>query len=112
MSKAQCPFEWYEMERTLSLLALGSGQSPVRGVVPDIRAYLDERVDDSYVGTGIKHFVKVCLSVDQLQLVELFIILKEKRLVSRTLVSPFNSEKHTLSLMVSARRVKRKLANK
>lgn len=41
------------------------------------RAYLYERVDDSYIRTGVEHFVEVGLPVDKFQLVELLIVLKE-----------------------------------
>lgn len=41
-------------------------------------SYLDQRVDNSYVGAGVEHFVEVGLPVDQFQLVELFIVLGEK----------------------------------
>lgn len=51
--------------------------APVCGVPRDICTYLDERVDDSYVGTGVEHFVEVGLSVDELQLVELLVVLEE-----------------------------------
>lgn len=44
--------------------------------------YLDERVDDSYVRTGVEHFVEVGLPVDELQLVELLIVLQEDSHVS------------------------------
>lgn len=52
--------------------------APVCGVLQDIRAYLDERVDNSYVRTGVEHFVEVGLPVDEFQLVELLIVLEEK----------------------------------
>lgn len=48
------------------------------GVLQRIEAYLNERVDDSYVRTGVEHFVEVRLPVDELQLVELLIVLEEK----------------------------------
>lgn len=41
-------------------------------------AYLNERVDDSNVRTGIEHFVEIGLSVDKFQLVELLIVLVER----------------------------------
>lgn len=44
----------------------------------DIWAYLDERVDNSYIRTGVEHFVEVGLPVDKFQLVELLIVLDEK----------------------------------
>lgn len=40
-------------------------------------AHLDERVDHTNVGTGVKHFVEACFSVHQLQLVELLVVLAE-----------------------------------
>ncbi len=56
--------------------------APVCGVLQEIGSYLDERVDDSYVRTGVEHFVKVGLSVDKFQLVELLIVLKEKSVLA------------------------------
>lgn len=50
----------------------------VSGVQQDRRVYLNERVDDSYVRTGVEHFVEVGLPVDEFQLVELLIVLQEK----------------------------------
>lgn len=52
--------------------------APVCGVLQDIRAYLNERVDNSHIRTGGEHFVEVGLPVDEFQLVELFIVLEEK----------------------------------
>lgn len=40
-------------------------------------AHLDERVDHTNVGAGVKHFVEACFSVHQLQLVELLVVLAE-----------------------------------
>lgn len=40
--------------------------------------YLDERVDNSNIRTGVEHFVEVGLPVDKFQLVELLIVLQEK----------------------------------
>lgn len=37
--------------------------------------YLDKRVDNTNVGTGVEDLVEPRLSVDQLQLVKLFVIL-------------------------------------
>ena len=54
----------------------------VCGVLQDIRAYLNQRVDNSYVRTGVEHFVEVGLPVDELQLVELLIVLEQKNHVS------------------------------
>ncbi len=54
-------------------------RAPVCGVLQEISAYLNERVDDSYVRTGVEHFVEVGLPVDEFQLVELLIVLKEKK---------------------------------
>lgn len=59
-------------------LLTGSSECPCNCVLENIRAYLDEGVDNSYVGTGIEHLVEVGLPVDQFQLVELLIILEEK----------------------------------
>ena len=51
-------------------------------------SYLDEWVDHSDVRAGVENLVKVGLSVDQLQLVELLIILEEqKKVISRWSVS-------------------------
>lgn len=48
------------------------------GALQDIWAYLDERVDNSYIRTGVEHFVEVGLPVDEFQLVEFLIVLEEK----------------------------------
>lgn len=56
--------------------------APVCGVLQDIRTYLNERVDNSYVRTGVEHFVEVGLPVDKFQLVELLIILEEKTMLA------------------------------
>ena len=45
-----------------------------------MEAHLDQWVDHANVGTGVKHFAEACLSVDQLQLVELLVILAENSL--------------------------------
>ncbi len=37
--------------------------------------HLDKRVDYTNIGTGIEDFAEPCLSVDQLQLVELLVVL-------------------------------------
>lgn len=42
-------------------------------------AHLDQRVDDTDIGTGGKDLVEACLSVDQLQLVKLLVILLEEK---------------------------------
>lgn len=52
------------------------------GVLQDIRPYLNERVDNSYVRTGVEHFVKVGLPVDKFQLVELLIVLEEETVLA------------------------------
>lgn len=46
--------------------------------VQNVRPYLDEWVDDSYVRTRVEHFVEVGLPVDEFQLVELLIVLQEE----------------------------------
>lgn len=56
--------------------------APVCGVLQDTRAYLNERVDNSYIRTGVEHFVEVRLPVDKFQLVELLIVLKEKNMLA------------------------------
>lgn len=42
-------------------------------------AHLDERVDHTDIGAGIEDLVEPRLSVDQLQLVELLVVLWEKK---------------------------------
>lgn len=37
--------------------------------------HLDKRVDYTNIGTGVEDFIEPCLSVDQLQLVELLVVL-------------------------------------
>lgn len=49
----------------------------IHHVLRDGRTYLNEWVDDSYIRTGVEHFVEVGLPVDKFQLVELLIILEE-----------------------------------
>lgn len=57
-------------------------------------SYLDEWVDDSDVGAGVEDLVEVGLSVDQLQLVELLIVLKEeKQVISSREVFPWNDSR-------------------
>lgn len=56
--------------------------APVCGLFQDFRAYLNERVDDSNIRTGVEHFVEVCLPVDKFQLVELLIILEERTMLA------------------------------
>lgn len=58
--------------------------APVCGVLQDIRAYLNERVDNSNIRTGIEHFVEVGLPVDKFQLVELLIVLEEKTMLAHS----------------------------
>lgn len=41
--------------------------------------HLDQRVYHPHVGTGIEHLVEASLSVDQLQLVELLVVLRERK---------------------------------
>lgn len=51
------------------------GIVPASGREP---THLDQRVDDTNIGTGIEDFAESRLSVDQLQLVELLVILEQK----------------------------------
>lgn len=44
-------------------------------------AHLDKGVDHTDIGTGIEDLVEPCLSVDQLQLIELLVILQERQRV-------------------------------
>lgn len=48
--------------------------APAPGLEP---THLDQRVDDTNIGTGIEDFAESRLSVDQLQLVELLVILEQ-----------------------------------
>lgn len=79
----RCRCKWHDLEWISSLLCSKIKQqvsrgAPVCGASQDMRAYLNERVDDSHVRTGVEHFVEVRLSVDELQLVELFVVLEER----------------------------------
>lgn len=62
--------------------SLTNQSAPVCGASQYAMAYLNERVDDSNVRTGVEHFVEVGLPVDEFQLVELLIVLQEKNPVS------------------------------
>lgn len=59
--------------------SLTNHSAPVCRASQYAMAYLNERVDDSNVRTGVEHFVEVGLPVDEFQLVELLIVLQEEK---------------------------------
>ena len=74
--------EWISSLLCRKIKRQADQSAPVCGVLQDIRAYLDEWVDNSYIRTGVEHFVEVGLPVDEFQLVELLIILEEKTMLA------------------------------
>lgn len=59
-------------------------------------AYLNKRVDHANVRTGIKHFVEVGFSVDKFQLVELLIVLEERKITRQQIImQPLNNLFHS-----------------